>query len=59
MHGVFAAGRGDRLGAFVVEGGPISVGVRVDPRGAHVHLFGLSGWLREEEGNVTDRFGAP
>jgi hypothetical protein len=59
VHGVFAAGRGDRLGAFVVEGGPVSVGVRVDPRGAHVHFFGLSGWLQEEEENVTERFGAP
>ncbi len=59
LHGLFAAGRGDRLGAFVVEGGPVSVGVRVDPRGAHVHFFGLSGWLQQEEETVNGRFGAP
>jgi hypothetical protein len=59
VHGLFAAGRGDRLGAFVVEGGPVSVGVGVDPRGAHVHFFGLSGWLQQEEETVNERFGAP
>jgi hypothetical protein len=59
VHGIYAAGRGDRLGAFVVQGGPVSIGLRVDPGGAHVHFFGLSGWLEQEEENVSDRFGSP
>jgi len=58
VYGVFASGRGDRLGAFVVEGGPVSIGLRVDPAGAHVHFFGLSGWLEQEKENVSDRFGS-
>ena len=59
MYGLFAAGHSDHLGAFVVQGGPFTVGVQVDPRGAHVHLFGLSGWLQQEEETVSDRFGRP
>ncbi len=59
VYGVFAAGHSDRLGAFVVEGGPVSIGLRVDPAGAHVHFFGLSGWLEQEKENVSDRFGSP
>jgi hypothetical protein len=59
VHGIFAAGRGDRLGAFVVQGGPVSIGLGVDPAGAHVHFFGLSGWLQQEEETVSDRFGSP
>jgi hypothetical protein len=59
VYGVFAAGHSDHLGAFVVQGGPFTVGVQVDPRGAHVHLFGLSGWLQQEEETVSDRFGPP
>jgi hypothetical protein len=56
-YGVFAAGRGDHLGAFVVEGGPLAVGVRIDPGGARFQLFGLSGWLQQEEETVSERFG--
>ena len=59
VYGVFAAGHSDHLGAFVVQGGPFTVGVQVDPRGAHVHLFGLSGWLQQEDETVSDRFGPP
>jgi len=59
VHGLFAAGRGDRLGAFVVQGGPLTVGVGVDPHGTSIHLFGLSGWLEQEDENVSKRFGEP
>ncbi len=59
VNGLFAAGRGDRLGAFVVQGGPLTVGVGVDPHGTSIHLFGLSGWLEQEEENVSQRFGEP
>jgi hypothetical protein len=59
VRGIFAAGGGDHLGAFVVQGGPISVGLRVDPGGTHVHFFGLSGWLEQEEETVSDKFGSP
>jgi hypothetical protein len=60
VYGVFAAGQADHLfGAFVVQGGPLTVGVQVDPRGAHVHLFGLSGWLQQEEETVSERFAPP
>ena len=59
LNGLFAARSGDHLGAFVVRGGPVSVGVRVDPQGTHVHFFGLSGWLEGEEETVAERFGRP
>ncbi len=59
VNGLFAAGRGDRLGAFVVQGGPLTVGVGVDPHGTSIHLFGLSGWLEQEEENASKRFGEP
>ncbi len=57
VYGLFAAGGGDHLGAFVVEGGPMSVGVRLDPQGTHLRVFGLSGWLEQEEETVSERFG--
>jgi hypothetical protein len=59
VNGLFAARRGDHLGAFVVRGGPVSIGVRVDPQGTHVHFFGLSGWLEGEEETAAQRFGRP
>lgn len=59
VNGLFAARSGDHLGAFVVRGGPITVGVGVDPQGTHIHFFGLSGWLEDEEETVSQRFGAP
>jgi hypothetical protein len=37
-------------GAFVVEKGPFSAGLRIDDGGAHVRLFGLDAWLRDEKG---------
>ncbi len=59
VNGLFAAGQGDRLGAFVVQGGPLTVGVGVDPHGTHIHLFGLSCWLEQEDENFSHRFGEP
>jgi hypothetical protein len=59
VNGLFATGRGDRLGAFVVQGGPLTVGVGLDPHGTHIHLFGLSGWLEQEDEDVSRRFGEP
>jgi hypothetical protein len=57
VNGLFAARSGDHLGAFVVRGGPITIGLGVDPKGTHVHFFGLSGWLEGEEETVAQRFG--
>jgi hypothetical protein len=37
-------------GAFVIEKGPFSAGLRVADDGAHLRFFGLEGWLRDETG---------
>ncbi len=43
-------GRGERKrGAFIIEKGPLSAGVKVDDAGASARLFGLEGWLDREE----------
>jgi hypothetical protein len=58
-RGLFGATGSDRLGAFVVDGGPFSVGVQLDPEGTHLRLFGLDGWLQREEAQVGRRVGKP
>jgi hypothetical protein len=57
VDGMLAQSGHDRLGAFIVQGGPFSVGVALDPKGAHVRLFGLSGWLVEQKAEIARRFG--
>jgi hypothetical protein len=57
VHGVYVAQAHDHLGAFVVEGGPITVGLQLDPGGTHVRLFDLSGWLLQQEDDVAKRMG--
>jgi hypothetical protein len=52
VRGLYGAGGRAALGAFVVEGGPFSVGVQVDPQGTHLRLFGLDGWLDKEKARV-------
>ena len=48
VEGTYVLGRGHRSGAFVVGKGPLSAGFRLDDGGAHLRLFGLRGWLREQ-----------
>jgi hypothetical protein len=48
IEGIYVLGQGHRAGAFVVGKGPVSVGFRLNDEGAHLRLFGLEGWLREE-----------
>jgi hypothetical protein len=59
VHGLYEAQPKDHLGAFVVDGGPVSVGIRLDPEGTHVRLFGLGSWLDDQEADANKRLGAP
>ncbi len=58
-RGLYGARGSDRLGAFVIEGGPIPVGLGVDPEGTHIRIFGLSGWLVDEQQRVSEKIGGP
>ena len=48
LRGAFGIYDKENRGAFVVEKGPVSVGLRLDDAGAHPRLFGLDGWLSNE-----------
>ncbi len=54
LRGSFALQEEGRRGAFVVEKGPVSVGLRLDNDGTSPRFFGLDGWLREQERTVKD-----
>jgi hypothetical protein len=56
-RGLFGARGSRRLGAFIVNAGQWTMGVRVDTEGAHVRLFGLDGWLDEEKARVGRQIG--
>lgn len=47
VHGAYAVTDAEPRGAFVVEKGPVSVGVRIED-GVHPHLFDLKDWLRDQ-----------
>ena len=55
LRGAFGIYDGTNRGAFVVEKGPVSVGLRIDDEGAHPRLFGLDGWLTNELRSDADR----
>lgn len=55
LRGAFGIHDDEHRGAFVVEKGPVSVGLRLDDAGAHPRLFGLDGWLTNELRNDADR----
>ncbi len=38
-----------RRGAFLIETGPLAVGVAIDGLGSHVKLLGAKKWFREEQ----------
>jgi hypothetical protein len=44
VRGTYAVRSGDGRGAFVVQKGPVSVGVNLDEAGAHVRFFDLDQW---------------
>lgn len=48
LRGAYGIYDDTRRGAFVVEKGPVSVGLRLDEGGAHPKLFGLDGWLTNQ-----------
>jgi len=52
LRGSFALHGDDRRGAFVVEKGPVSVGLRLDEDGAKPRFFDLDDWLEDQERNV-------
>ena len=55
LRGAFGIHDDERRGAFVVEKGPVSVGLRLDDAGTHPRLFGLDGWLTNELREDADR----
>jgi hypothetical protein len=50
FRGAYVARDDHHHGAFVIEKGPFSAGLLVADDGAHLHFFGLEGWLRDETG---------
>ncbi|WP_394822211.1 hypothetical protein [Pendulispora albinea] len=48
VRGLYAVKGEHRRGAFIVEKGVLSAGIRLDDEGAGVRLFGLDDWLRDE-----------
>jgi hypothetical protein len=48
LRGTYVLRDGDRDAAFVVQKGPLSVGVHLDDAGSHVRFFGLNRWYGEQ-----------
>jgi len=48
VRGTYVARDDHHHGAFVIDKGVFSAGLLVADDGAHLHFFGLEGWLREE-----------
>ena len=46
VRGAYVVRDDHHLGAFVIEKGLFSAGLRVADDGPHIHFFGLEGWLR-------------
>ncbi|MBS2015631.1 MAG: hypothetical protein JST00_22275 [Deltaproteobacteria bacterium] len=49
VRGDYAKTGASVRGAFVVEKGPVSAGVKIDDTGTYVRLFGLGDWERAEK----------
>jgi hypothetical protein len=50
VRGAYVVRDDHRHGAFVIDKGLFSAGLLVADDGAHLHFFGLEGWLRDETG---------
>lgn len=50
VRGAYVVRDDHHLGAFVIEKGPFSAGLRFADDGPHIHFFGLEGWLRDQTG---------
>jgi hypothetical protein len=48
VRGVYVVRDDHHHGAFVIDKGLLSAGLLVADDGAHLHFFGLEGWLRDE-----------
>lgn len=59
LRGSFGLFDEDRRGAFIVEKGPISVGLRLDQDGAKPRFFDLDDWLAGQERNVKAKADPP
>jgi len=59
LRGSFALYDEDRRGAFVVEKGPLSVGLRLDNVSAKPRFFDLDDWLKDQERNVKAKTSGP
>lgn len=53
IRGAYARIEADPLGAFVIDKGPFSAGIAIDGQGAHPRIFGLDGWLAEQEATIN------
>jgi hypothetical protein len=58
LRGSYALYDEDRRGAFVVEKGPFSLGLRLDNDGASARFFNLDAWLGAQERTVKAKAGA-
>lgn len=49
IRGAYGHAGRDHMGAFVIDKGPLSVGIALDDRGVAPRVFGLDTWLLEQE----------
>ncbi len=49
IRGAYGHAGRDHLGAFVIDKGPLAVGIAIDDRGVDPRVFGLDTWLLEQE----------
>jgi hypothetical protein len=52
LLGTYALSGGQRHGAFVVQKGPFSAGIRMDDQGAHLRLFDLNRWYSDQRREI-------
>jgi hypothetical protein len=52
LLGTYALSGGQRHGAFLVQKGPLSAGIRMDDEGAHLRLFDLNRWYSDQRREI-------
>jgi hypothetical protein len=52
LLGTYALRGGQVHGAFVVQKGPFSAGIRMDDQGAHLQLFDLNRWYSNQQREI-------
>ena len=59
LRGNYAVRHSRRRGGIVAKKGFVSVGLKLDDEGAHLRLFGLKGWLRDQACAVSAHLQTP